>query len=247
MRNNAGYGTWGLILLSVLILVACSFDYGDREGSDKDQPDIIMEDVDYTRVRSGDPIARLIAKQVHRFEERRIMELYSFSFEQYEKKGTEVNAFGSVGSAEFMIDSGDIRMDDGVRIEIETEDITIETKQLEWNDKDHILSGNDFEPTYILRANGTSFSGHGFLANARERSWAFSSSVSGTYIHDDDEDDDEVSEDQAPAAGGQGAAAGEQAPAAGGQGATAGAQGAAAVQSGALSETAATTAGVLGL
>jgi len=178
----------------LLNLTSCSFDYGNQESADKDQPDIVMENVDYTRVRSGDPQARLTAERVMRFEERRIMELFSFSFEQYEKRGTEINASGSAGSAEFMIDSGDIRMNDGVRIEVESEDIIIGTKQLEWDDTKHTLSGGINEPTTILRANGTSFTGIGFFADARMRRWEFSGNVSGLFIQDDDEED-EIPED----------------------------------------------------
>ena len=175
----------------ILMLAACSFDYGNQETMDRDQPDIVMEEVEYMRMRSGDPVARFMAEQVQRFEERRIMELRSFSFEQFEKNGAEVNAYGSAGSAEFMIDSGDVRMDDGVRIEVESEDITIETKQLEWRDNAHTLTGGQEEPTVIFRANGTSFSGIGFKANARLRTWEFSGEAGGSYIHDDDGEDEE--------------------------------------------------------
>lgn len=173
----------------LIFLASCSFDYGNQEGTDKNQPDIVMNNVEYTRVRSGEPVVRLMAEHVKRFEERRMMELRSFSFEQFEKKGTEVNAFGKAGNAEFMIDSSDISMSEGVRIEVESEDITIETKQLEWKDKEHTLSGGKTDPATVLRANGTSFTGIGFFANARKRTWEFSGGVSGTYIHDDKKDD----------------------------------------------------------
>ena len=177
-----------------MALVACSFDYGNQEKTGDDQPDIVMENVEYMRVRSGDPVARFMAEQVRRFEERRIMELRTFNFEQYGKSNLDVNAYGNAGSAEFMIDSGDIRMDDGVRIEVESEDIIIETKQLEWVDDDHTLSGGKEEPALILRANGTSFSGIGFFADARMRTWEFARGVSGSYIHDDDDDEEEAVE-----------------------------------------------------
>jgi len=178
----------GMIALWI-VLAACSFDYGERETTDSDQPDIVMEDVEYMRMRSGEPQARFMAELAQRFEERRIMELRSFSFEQFEKNGTEVSAYGRAGSAEFMIDSGDVRMDDEVRIEIESEDIIIETKQLEWKDEARTLTGGPEEPTAILRANGTSFSGIGFFADARSRTWKFSGEAGGSYIHDDKKDD----------------------------------------------------------
>jgi len=150
-----------------------------------------MENVEYVRVRSLDPQARLQAERVERYEERRVMELKNFSFEQFGNHGEEVNASGRAGSALFEIDSGDIRMEDGVRIEVESEDIAIETVMLEWKDKERTLTGGTDEEVHVFQENGTSFTGVGFQSNARTRSWSFSETVSGTYIHDDEEEEEE--------------------------------------------------------
>ena len=182
-------------LLPILILASCSFDYGNKETADKSQPDIVMENVEYVRVRSGDPVARFQAERAQRYEDRRLMELKNFSFEQFEKHSGDVNAYGRAGSAEIRTDTGDILMGGGVRIEVESEDIIIETKQLDWRDNERTLSGAQGEAVNILRANGTSFSGIDFFANARRRTWNFAGSVSGTYVHDDDDEDDSESRD----------------------------------------------------
>jgi len=181
-----------LLPVTCYLLLACSFDYGSSGGSDKNQPDIIMDNVEYVRVRSLDPQARLQAERVERYEERRVMELRNFSFEQFGNHGEEINASGRAGSALFEIDSGDIRMEDGVRIEVESEEIAIETARLEWKDKERTLSGGPSDEVHVFQDNGTSFTGIGFHSNARSRSWSFSDSVSGTYIHDDDDDADEA-------------------------------------------------------
>jgi hypothetical protein len=149
-----------------------------------------MDNVEYVRVRSLDPQARLQAERVERYEERRVMELRNFSFEQFGSHGGEVNAYGRAGSALFKIDSGDISMEDGVRLDIDSEEIAIETLRLEWKDKDRTLSGGADEEVHIYQENGTSFTGIGFQSNARSRTWSFSDTVSGTFIHDDDDDDD---------------------------------------------------------
>jgi len=168
-------------------VMSCSFDYGNTGGADKNQPDIVMDNVEYVRVRSLDPQARLQAERVERYEERRVMELRNFSFEQFGNHGEEVNAYGRAGSALFEIDSGDIRMEDGVRIEVDSEDIAIETARLEWKDKDRTLTGGQSDEVHVFQENGTSFTGIGFQSNARSRSWSFSDTVTGTYIHDDDD------------------------------------------------------------
>ena len=180
------------VLCSLLLFASCSFDYGNQDGAEKDQPDITMENVEYVRVRSADPQARFQAERVERYEERRIMELRNFSFEQFGNHGEDVNAFGRAGSATVEIDTMDIRMDNGVRIDVESEDIAIETKWLEWKDTARTLTGGDEEEVNVYQDNGTMFTGINFQADARRRSWEFSGAVSGTYIHDDDEDEEET-------------------------------------------------------
>jgi LPS export ABC transporter protein LptC len=184
-----------------LLFAHCSFDYGNTGGADKNQPDIVMDNVEYVRVRSLDPQARLQAERVERYEERRIMELRNFSFEQFGNHGEEINASGRAGSALFEIDSGDIRMENGVRIDVTSEDIAIETARLEWKDKERTLSGGAADEVNVYQENGTSFTGIGFQSNARLRSWSFSDTVSGTYIHDDDTDDAEAEEAAADGSG----------------------------------------------
>jgi len=179
---------------SLLIIIACSFDYGSSGGADKNQPDIIMDNVEYVRVRSLDPQARLQAERVERYEERRVMELRNFSFEQFGNHGEEVNASGRAGSALFEIDSGDIRLENGVRIEVDSEDIALETARLEWKDKDKVLSGGADEEVRIYQETGTSFTGIGFQSNARTRAWSFSDTVDGTYVKDDDDEDEAETE-----------------------------------------------------
>jgi LPS export ABC transporter protein LptC len=185
-----------IISISFLIsLLSCSFDYGQSDGADSDQPDIVMENVEYVRVRTGNPQARFRAERAERYEERQIMELINFTFEQFGQYGEEVNAYGKAGTAFVEIDSGDIRLGDGVRIEVESEDIIIETKWLQWKDKDRILYTGEDDEVFIYQPSGTSFTGSGFSANARRRSWEFAGGVSGTYIKDDDEEDAEADKD----------------------------------------------------
>ena len=172
-------------VMIILILSSCTFDYGQGDAAESDLPDLVMESVQYVRVRSADPIARFQAERAERYEKRGIMELLNFSFEQFGDHGKDVNAFGQAGSASVEIDSGNVRMDGGVRIEVESQDIAIETTRLEWLDDNRILSAGDEDEVHIFQSNGTEFSGIGFQAYARGHSWEFAHAVSGTYIYDE--------------------------------------------------------------
>jgi len=102
------------------------------------------------------------------------------------------------------LDSGNIKLSGTVRIAVESEDITIETATLQWKDKEKQLSGPPDDTVDIYRSDGTSFTGTGFSANARERTWIFTSGAEGSYVDDNDdkedaeEDTEEDDDDEVP-------------------------------------------------
>ena len=175
-------------LLSLsLLFAACTFDYGQAGESDKTKPDIVMENIEYVRVRGGDPQARFLAEYGERWEDRRTMELKNFTFEQMEDHGETVNAEGRAGAAVVQLGSGDISLSGGVRIRVDSEDVIIHTSGLEWKDKEKILSGRPNDEVDIERSDGTSFSGVGFKADARNRTWDFTGAVKGLYVEKEEE------------------------------------------------------------
>jgi len=171
--------------LIIFFAVSCTFDYGEGDSLGEDLPNMIMENVDYVRVRSSDPLARIQAERVERYDKQSLMKLQNLSFEQYGGRGKEVNVYGKAGNATVETDSGNIFMDSGVRIDVETEDIILETNQLEWKDEPREVYTGEDDEVHVYRENGTRFTGIGLQANTRMRTWEFSSSVGGTYIHDD--------------------------------------------------------------
>jgi LPS export ABC transporter protein LptC len=178
-----------IILYSVIIFLicACTFDYGESESGERETPDLIMENVVYVRVRSSDPIAKFQAQRAERYERQGIMRLQNFTFEQFGERGEEVNAFGEAARAAVDIESGDIFMDGGVRIEVESEDIILEAYQIEWLDELRIFSSGVDDEVHVSQQSGTTFTGVGLRANARWRTWEFLGTVGGTFISEDEE------------------------------------------------------------
>jgi len=172
--------------LCTFILIACSFDYGAGTGLENTRPDIVMENIEYVRVRKGDMLARFQAEHAERWEELQIMELRNFTFEQMEDRGETVNVEGEAKAATVQIDTGDISLSGGVRISIESEDIIINTAELEWKDKEKIIKGGAEEEVDVKRSDGTTFIGKGFSADIRSRTWSFSGEVKGRYVEKDE-------------------------------------------------------------
>jgi LPS export ABC transporter protein LptC len=178
---------WACCLLYAFFLSACSFDYGAGTGLENTRPDIVMENIEYERVRGGDMLARFQAEHAERWEERQLMELRNFTFEQMEDHGETVNVEGAAKAAAVQIDTGDISLSGGVRVSIESEDIIINTALLEWRDKEKTISGGVEEEVDVQRSDGTSFTGRGFSADIRSRTWSFTGEVKGRYVEKDEE------------------------------------------------------------
>jgi LPS export ABC transporter protein LptC len=167
------------------LLAACSFDYGAGTGLENTRPDIVMENIEYVRVRGGDMLARFRADYAERWEEQQIMKLRNLTFEQMEDHGETVNVEGAAKTAAVLIDTGDISLSDGVRVSIESEDVIINTKELEWKDKEKTIMGGEEEEVDVQRSDGTSFTGIGFSADIRSRTWSFTGEVKGSYVEKD--------------------------------------------------------------
>ncbi|MCL2608976.1 MAG: LPS export ABC transporter periplasmic protein LptC [Treponema sp.] len=174
------------ILLATAFAASCSFDYGDGGGGENDNLDIVMETVEYVRVRSLDKQARFSAERAERFEKRQLMRLLNFSFEQFDGVG-ELNVSGTAGSAEVDLDSMDIFLSDGVRLNVDSEDIAIETALLNWKDDAALLTGGEGDVVYLSRDDGTSFTGTGFVSEVRRRTWEFRGEVAGSYFQKDED------------------------------------------------------------
>jgi len=173
----------------------CSFDYGENGFPGEEPPNLVMENLEYVRVRSADPKAKFQAEYAERYENQGVMRIQNLTFEQYGDSGNEINAQGSAGYASVEIQSGDIFMDQNVKINVETDDITIETYQLEWRDKPHVLSTPEENEVNIFQDNGTSFTGTGLYVETRSRQWEFKGYVNGLYIQDDDEENTEETDE----------------------------------------------------
>jgi len=178
----------GMLLLLVLLLTACSFEYDTAYEEDED-PDMIMDMVDYVRIEDGNPIIRLRADQVRRYEAKHIMEMDLFNFNQFNaapedvKEIPGINVRGNGGNARIETDTNNFSMKNGVFFEVKSEDITLETEELSWQDSDRRLAAPG--KLTITRSDGTTLEGTGFSADTRKKSWEFETDVDGSVVDDD--------------------------------------------------------------
>ncbi|MDR2842739.1 MAG: LPS export ABC transporter periplasmic protein LptC [Spirochaetaceae bacterium] len=172
-------------------VLSCTFDYGETEQQEVEYPDLTMEQLEYVRVREGTPIAKLEADIGDRYEKRHTMELKNFSFQQYDIRDGSVDAVGSGGKALVETDTGNVRMSERIHIQVDSEDMSIKTEGFDWKDKSKTLTGMANQPVTVEQSNGTNFSGNGFSADLRSKTWIFASDVGGIYFYEDEENENE--------------------------------------------------------
>ncbi|MDR1388984.1 MAG: LPS export ABC transporter periplasmic protein LptC [Treponema sp.] len=176
----------------LILFAACSFDYG-TQNEGKEQPNLILEDLEYVRVDDGNPFIKLAAEEARRYEKRHLMEIDRLSFEQFSRASSlskeipAVNAQGGAASAYVETDTLNLSMKGGVKLEVFSEDITITTPEISWNDSTHFLTAPG--KIEITKSDGTLLTGSGFSADIRRRDFTFESAVEGVAIDNDDDND----------------------------------------------------------
>jgi LPS export ABC transporter protein LptC len=205
MRNRYPAPIWTslvallFILHTSLFIPACSFDYDTAAEDSGNDPDVIMKDVEYVRMENALPMVRIHSKEARRYETKHAMEMDGFSFEQYNPTPAEnseipdINVWGTGGSVQIETDSGNLTMAGGVSIDVKSEDISLNTESLFWEDEERLISAPG-EVT-VTRSDGTKLSGRNLYADTRGRQWRFEGAVSGDVVEEDE--DEETEEDAA--------------------------------------------------
>lgn len=183
------------LLLFLCLEAACSFDYDMVTGDAINEPDIVMKTVDYVRMSDANPMVHFEAEEGRRYEEKHLMELDKFSFEQYNAappytgqenpETPEVNVWGNGGLVRVQTDTGNLDISGGVAIKVASEDVAITTQSAAWRNKERMLTAPG--EVDITRSNGTRLSGTGLSADIRRRSWQFDSSVFGDIVDEEAE------------------------------------------------------------
>lgn len=175
-----------MFLCASLFLASCSFNYSELDEGTNRYPDLIMSDLDYVRVRDGKTVLRFQAESAARFEEEQLMQVRYLNFEQYSSDG--VDAAGQAGKADMELSTGNSRLDGAVTVVVPSEEISIETSALFWDDESNTLYGDKDAPVLVKQSDGSILQGTGFFADVRRRSWSFDSGVSGVFVEEDEEE-----------------------------------------------------------
>lgn len=186
-KNGGIFPIWLFlpIVFLALVMTGCSFDY-DTVAEEDNEPDLIMKTTEYVRIESGNPVVRVKADELRRYEKTHIMELELFRFDQFNAAQEDneaipdINVRGNAGKARIETDTNNLSMENGVFVEVKSEDISLETQLLSWQDKDRQLTAPG--KVTISRSDGTTLEGEGFTADTRRKSWEFETNAEGSVV-----------------------------------------------------------------
>jgi LPS export ABC transporter protein LptC len=180
-RFVPGAALAALTLGAGLSLAACSLaGYAAQgEASEEEVPTAVFSDYSHTVVERGNRMLELKASRAELYETSKRTVLTSVVFSEYDPDTVELLSTGRADQAIYHTDTKDAEFSGSVRLESKRQDAVLQGEYLRWIDKDKRLEGRLDRTVAISRSDGSSVSGAGFEASARDRSFSFRGSVEG--------------------------------------------------------------------
>jgi len=180
-RFLSGAALASLTAAATLLLAACSLSgyAAQGEASETETPTAVFSDYTHTVVDHGKKMLELKASRAELYEHGKKMMLTGVIFSEYDPDTGELVSSGKADQAIYYSDAKDAEFSGSVRLESKRQDVVLHGEYLQWIDKDKRLEGRLDRTVTIGRADGSSVSGAGFEASARNRSFSFRGSVEG--------------------------------------------------------------------
>jgi LPS export ABC transporter protein LptC len=180
-RSVSGAALAALTFGAGLTLSACSLaGYAAQgEASEEEVPTAVFSDYAHTVVERGNRMLELKASKAELYETSKRTVLTGVVFSEYDPDTGELIATGKADQAIYHTDTKDAEFSGSVRLESKRQDAVLQGEYLRWIDKDKRLEGRLDRTVAISRSDGSSVSGAGFEASARDRSFSFRGSVEG--------------------------------------------------------------------
>ena len=178
-----GRGALALLLLAALGASACSIDTGtSAEGpAAAAVPDTVAVNVVHRVHQDGHLSLELTAARAETWNDTRQTILSDTHFTEFAQDGTTATE-GQARKVVFHSDTEDAEVSGGVRVRSTVEKGNVTAESLSWENKARRLSAPPQEVVTLVKDDGTSISGTGFLGDFKRRELTFSGPVTGTYV-----------------------------------------------------------------
>ena len=120
----------------------------------------------------------------HKIHQTRLENLF---FREISPEG-EVVTEGEAEKATIFTQTDNVEMRDKIRFSGSTQESTVITDYLFWNNEERLLTGKPDHKVTILKSDGTRIEGKGFIADAASLEIEFSEEVEGLYVQEDEDE-----------------------------------------------------------
>lgn len=176
-------GARALVLLAGLGAAACSIDNGQNgEGPAAAAiPDTVAVNVVHRVHQDGHLSLELTAARAETWNDTKQTILSDTRFTEFDQDGSTATV-GQARKVIFHSDTENADVSGGVRVRSNTEKGDVTADSLSWDNKARRLSAPPQEVVTLVKDDGTSISGTGFLGDFKRRELTFSGPVTGTYV-----------------------------------------------------------------
>jgi LPS export ABC transporter protein LptC len=177
-----------LLLLAALGTAACSIDNvtggeGPAAGS---VPDTVAVGVVHRVHQDGHLSLELTATRAETWNDEKQTILSDTHFTEFNQDGTAATE-GQARKVVFHSDTENADISGGVKVRSNVEKGDVSADSLSWDNKARRLTAPALEVVTLVKDDGTSISGTGFLGDFRSRELTFSGPVTGTYVSSDEQ------------------------------------------------------------
>ena len=184
------------LITAVLLGGGCSLNYSEAEMAEslsEELPNSIIRSYRFVDIRSGRSSFRIYAAEARMYHKAHETQLKDIFFQEINPDG-EVVTEGEASRATIFTQTDNVEMHGDISFSGSTQEATIISDYLFWNNEERRLEGNPEHTVTIIKADGSRIHGKGFSADAAGQRVEFSEAVEGVYIQDDDEEDQENDE-----------------------------------------------------
>ncbi len=176
------------LLLTFLISLSCSLNYGKSESMEESVPEFTFKNARYTKVENSQTKTKIEAEKIEQYKSDGTSYASQSQFSTYDSQG-QIDTEGTCGLLAADTQAEIYTLLNDIQLELHSEDTRISAQALQYNGKnEQIISSRDDEVT--IHRKDTTFTGKGFSASGVSHSFSFLSGVSGTIQTKDDNPQD---------------------------------------------------------
>ena len=173
-----------VLLITILIFSACSFDYGEKEeGQAQAVPTYVLTHTTYEIARKNGLKIVFDAETCAVWQSTQTADLSGVTFRQFDEQG-ELSFEGACDTATINMQNQDSTLEGNIIIRVLERDFVIKAQGLMWDHDTENLTAPETDTVYLSYDQGSTISGTGFTGNLLYQTFSFESASRGVLLYE---------------------------------------------------------------